>query len=171
MSEQQGEVPKYVGSENSLAQSNKILIDMGKLHYDLKSTLQHFEDRYQNLQRALSEAWRERKALLDAYFDLSRTVADLHDHCAGLAEQHADVALFCERLERVLAEHGLEYFEVNQHASFDPEFHQCAETATDGDAPPGTVIAVLSRGLIKIQADGSQSVVRPARVIVNQPKG
>lgn len=171
MSEQPPAMTGDEALENALARTNKAITQLGEFYYDFRRTIQCSENRLDEARRCLSAVWQERQALLAEYFDLVRALADLRDRCAEPSGLSMDAEYVREYLDRVLTEHGLEYFEVGHHEGFDPARHECAELTADDDAPVGAVVGVLARGLVKKDPAGRQSVVRAARVVVNKGNG
>ncbi len=142
-----------------LVWANKLLVELGKLHYDVKGALQQFETRHEDLRRCLAEAWQERQDLLGAYFDLARSVA-------GLCEEGSDVP--CAGLRQLLERHGFEPLDAARHVSFDPAVHECARTVAVEGVPEGEVVEVVARGLVRHVPGQGRIVVAPARVVVNR---
>jgi len=150
--------------ESAIARSNRLLLETGKLPYEIGRSVRSFESNYEQLRSSLSEAWRERRDLLDFCFEMARDLSDLRDDSSAGA---LDAAAIAARLGRILTDRGIEYLEVECPAPFDPAIHECGDLRTEPGAQPGFVVAVLAPGLTIRSGNGARTVIRPARVVVN----
>ena len=76
--------------ESAIARSNRLLLETGKLPYEIGRSVRSFESNYEQLRSSLSEAWRERRDLLDFCFEMARDLSDLRDDSSAGAQVTLD---------------------------------------------------------------------------------
>ena len=158
---------KPVFSENALANVNRGLQDMKRLHREIKINLQAIENRHQTIQKYSSDAWGEREQLLLNYFDTIRAILLTIDNYADYLNKAPITANVFDNLKELLAKQCIEPIQVREGDPFNAEFHKCQHTVERDDYLTGVIVQVIETGYIKKYNNGANIVIRPTLVIAN----
>lgn len=155
-------------SNNALAQVNKGLKEMKRLHWEFKMNLQAVENQLQAIQRASSNAWNEREHLLTNYYDTLRSILGVLDNCENALEAAPQLSIIYNELKKILEKRGIESIQVKEGNSFNAELHKCEETIQREEYPNGIIVQVIEKGYMEKLKNGKFIVIRPAKVIINK---
>ncbi len=134
------------------------------------AALRTMEELLLAVEDCVGQAWHEREALIDDYYQILRGLLRVLDDCRIVTEENAELDVVCSGLGKLLDEQQVEQIEVHDGDSFQPERHDCEQTEESEQYAPGTVLRVVETGYQRRLANGNTVVVRPARVVVSEQK-
>ncbi len=151
-----------------LARIHRAAEEAAALTERLFSEARLLEERLTEIQEQLGLAWQEQAQSHGDYYALLRAILLLLDDCRMLGEDQGVVSNFTARLEKLLAESGVEAIAVAKGSRFCPDIHVCAKAEPTTDTPSGVVLSTLTPGYQRRLPSGEMVTVRPANVVVSQ---
>lgn len=158
---------RYLYASNSLSSLARDVSELRNTLDQQLKTVQDGLDALESISERLAQVWKEHELLESDYLRVITGILRVFDDCQIQTANQITSNFVLELLDGLLCNQGIEPINVSEGDPFDPRLHQCEETVHVSQQAPGTVVEVVETGYVRTLSSGAQSVIRPARVIVN----
>jgi molecular chaperone GrpE (heat shock protein) len=155
--------------ESGLPAANRLLQETARIHSQAKQAVQALEEKRQDLQRTLNEAWKEKQEIEAVYFGLLRHIATLRQDClARRSNSLLDWNWLDQCLTSILSSQGVETLPTAPGDAYNPEFQECVDTVSVVDLPANSIYQIVDVGFGMKLPNGQYQTLKASKVVVNK---